>query len=70
MKSMMRSMIIITLSNIVMIKDKNIQNTRTTKTKKMINMNVATNKITEKEVLTIFIEIFILIGFNFEAFND
>jgi len=52
---MMRSMIIITLSNIVMIKDKNIQNTRIIKTKKMINMNVATNKITEKEVLTIFI---------------
>ena len=70
MKSMMRSMIIITLSNIVMIKDKNIQNTRIIKTKKMINMNVVTNKITEKEVLTIFIEIFILIGFNFDAFND
>ena len=52
MTIMMRSMIIITLSNMI------------------INMNAAINKITEKEVLTIFIDIFILLGFNFDAFNE
>ena len=36
----------------------------------MINMIVATNKIKEKEVIIILMNVFILLGFNFEAFNE